>query len=193
MDVETLLERLLRFRTYYEASGGGVTISGGEPLLQAEALLELLRRLHEAGVHTCLDTAGGVAGDFSQLLCYTDLVLLDVKALDEESYHQLTGGDYAAPQAFLRQVQAAQRPLWLRYVVVPGLTDGQDQLEQLRIFAEGLSYVEQVELLPYHKMGVHKYESMGMNDPLEDTPAMDPEQCKILQKQFFAKWEKEGG
>ena len=130
---EELAARLLRFRPYFKR-GGGVTFSGGEPLMQPEFLSEMLRRLHQAGIHTCLDTAGAGKGEYEAILTNTDLVLFDVKHEDPDDYHALTGGDIRRPQAFVEAVRKAGVPMWVRHVVVPGLTDGEAHLAALRMW-----------------------------------------------------------
>ena len=174
---EELLGRLERFRPYYGAEGG-VTFSGGEPLLQPEFLLESLKLCRGAGIRTCLDTAGCGLGDYREILDYTDLVLLDVKHYTPQGYRQITGRDMGTFRDFLAQVQDRQIPLWIRHVVVPGLTDGQEHLEGLEEYLGGLSGVERVELLPYHTLGAHKYAALGLPYPLEGVPPMEEKALK---------------
>ena len=169
---QELLRRLERFRPYY-GENGGVTFSGGEPLLQPEFLGESLKLCRRAGIHTCLDTAGCGLGDYEEILAYTDLVLLDVKHYTPEGYRQVTGRDMGPYRDFLEQVQRRNIPLWIRHVVVPGLTDGEEHLEGLERYLSTLSGVERVELLPYHTLGVHKYAALGLPYPLEGVPPME--------------------
>lgn len=168
-----LVEQLKRFLPYYVRSGGGVTFSGGEPLLQPKFLAETLSRLHAAGVHTCLDTSGAGLGDYGAILQDTDLVLYDVKHHRREGYRQITGQDMDRTLAFVEAVRTAGVPMWVRHVVVPGLTDGEDHLAALGDYISTLPSVEKVELLPYHTMGVHKYGQLGIPCPLEGVPPMD--------------------
>lgn len=185
IEANWLVQKLLRFRSYYERSGGGVTISGGDPLCQKEFLIEVLGRLKDEGIHTCLDTAGSVPGDWSDVLAATDLILYDVKHWQAEGYHALTGGNIAVTQDFVRQAQERQVPLWVRHVVVPGITDGAMHMERLQAYIATLSNVERVELLPYHRMGAHKYAALGIEDKLEGTAPMDKVRCAQLQDQYF--------
>ena len=168
-----LVDRLLRYKPYYGATGG-VTFSGGEPLLQPEFLAECLKRCREAGIHTCLDTAGAGLGEYGAILAHTDLILLDVKHYDPEGYRAVTGADMGAYDRFLAAVQAAQIPLWVRHVVVPGLTDGEEHLQGLERYLQTIRHIEKVELLPYHTLGVHKYAALGIPYPLEGVEPMDP-------------------
>ena len=167
-----LVERLVRFKPYY-GSTGGVTFSGGEPLLQPAFLAETLALCHEAGIHTCLDTAGCGLGEYGAILAHTDLILLDVKHYTPEGWRQVTGGSMAAFDRFLEAAQQVGVPLWVRHVVVPGLTDGEEHLAGLEGYLKGLEHIRRVELLPYHTLGVHKYATLGLAYPLEGVPPMD--------------------
>lgn len=182
--VEDLVAQLVRMKPYLK-NGGGVTFSGGEPLWQADFVTASMKRLKAHGVHTCLDTSGSVAGDFSALLSQTDLILYDCKHPDPEGYRALTGGDLSITEDFLDQAQTAKVPLWIRHVVVPGITDGADHLAHLRQYISGISGVEKVELLPYHTLGHSKYQNMNIQNPLTGTPAMDKERCSQLQTTYF--------
>ena len=182
-----LTARLVRLRPYF-ARSGGVTCSGGEPLAQPDFLLELLERLHRAGIHTCLDTAGAGDGDYDAILRHTDLVLFDVKHEAPDDYRRLTGGDIQRPEAFVEAVRRAGVPMWVRHVVVPGLTDGEDHLAALRDYVATLPRVERVELLPYHTLGVEKYAALGRPYPLAGVPAMDKARCADLEHRWFGQW-----
>ncbi|GAA6387364.1 pyruvate formate-lyase-activating protein [Lawsonibacter asaccharolyticus] len=182
----TLVRRLLRFRSYFDRSGGGVTFSGGEPLAQPDFLLACLRRLKAEGVHTCLDTSGAGRGIYGEILAHTDLVLYDVKHHEPAGYKAVTGGDMAATLDFVEAVRRAGTPMWVRHVVVPGLTDSRAHLEGLRAYVDTLPHVERVELLPFHKLGAHKYEALERTDPLAGTPPMDRDLCRRLEREFFA-------
>ena len=182
---EALVQKLVRFRPYYDRSGGGVTFSGGEPLLQPEFLAEALRQCRAAGLHTCIDTAGVGLGGYEAILQNTDLVLYDVKHCDPAAYRQLTGQPLAETLRFLDAVRRQGTPMWVRHVVVPGLTDGEDHLARLRDYVQTLPNVQRVELLAYHVLGKNKYEALGLAYPLGDTPPMDAGRCQALQTRFF--------
>lgn len=172
ISAQELCRRLVRFRPYFGDSGG-VTFSGGEPLGQPEFLLECLRHLKAEGIYTCLDTSGVGLGDYGEILAHTDLVLYDVKHFDPQGYRTITGRDMDATLAFVETVRAANVPMWVRHVVVPGLTDGEDHLTALGEYIATLPGVERVELLPYHTMGVEKYRKLGIPYALEGVPPMD--------------------
>lgn len=186
---EELVRRISRFKLYY-GSDGGVTFSGGEPLLQPEFLTESLKLLKNAGIHTCLDTAGHGNGDYEEILKYTDLVLFDVKHYDSEGYKKITG---AEPDESLKFLDCAQRlgiPLWIRHVVVPGITDSDEHLSGLRGYLKNIKNIRRIELLPYHTLGVSKYKAMGIPYKLEGVPSLSADSLKEwnekLNKECFA-------
>ncbi len=181
-----LAARLARFKPYFSRSGGGVTFSGGEPLLQPEFLAEALRLCRAEGIHTCLDTAGCGRGDYAAILQNTDLVLYDVKDITAERYRWLTGAEWDETNRFLAVLREAGTPVWVRHVVVPGRSDSEAYMAQLRAFIrENVPNVQKVELLAYHLLGRPKYEKMGLAYPLEGVPAMDKARCEAWQKQYF--------
>ncbi|MDB5652747.1 MAG: Pyruvate formate-lyase activating [Tardiphaga sp.] len=155
---------------------GGVTLSGGEPLVQPEFTHAILRGCKEMGLHTALDTAGflGLHAD-DYLLADVDLVLLDIKAFSETTYHDLTGVTLQPTLDFARRLAAMRKPVWIRYVLVPGLTDKFDEIEQLAAFARELGNVERVDVLPFHKMGEFKWVEAGRPYRLVETPPPSPE------------------
>ena len=181
MSAEELVKKLSRFKSYY-GKNGGVTFSGGEPLLQKDFLLEVLPLCRKAGIHTCLDTAGCGIGGYEEILAYTDLVILDIKHYTREGYAKVTGREIDETNRFLQAVQKMKVPLWIRHVVVPGLTDGDSHLNGLKDYIHTLKNVERVELLPYHVLGVPKYEKLGIPYPLEGVAPKDPESLTDWQE-----------
>lgn len=167
---EEIAREVLKYRNYF-ADRGGVTVSGGEPLLQLDFVLELFGRLKEKGVNTCLDTSGICyrEGDerFERLARLTDLVLLDIKHIDEDAHRALTGQSNKNPLAFARFLDEWGVKMWIRHVLVPGITDDDGALMRLRAFLDTLKNVEKVEVLPYHTMGVQKYKKLGIPYSLE--------------------------
>ena len=182
---EELVNKISRFRSYFEKSGGGVTFSGGDPLKQPEFLKETLKLCKEAGIHTTLDTSGVGFGDYEEILKYTDLVLYDVKHLTREGYKDMTGIEIDETQKFLEVCKKMGTKMWIRQVVVPGKTDSEEYIRELGKFIKTLDNVEKVELLPYHLLGVSKYETLGIKYRLEGLEAMDKEACKELYKFLF--------
>ncbi|MBQ4146203.1 MAG: pyruvate formate lyase-activating protein [Clostridia bacterium] len=173
IDSEALFNKINRFFPYFESSGGGVTFSGGEPLLQPEFLLDMLKRCREAGIHTAVDTAGAVVGDFREILKYTDLLLLDVKHITPEGYKELTGRKMDWYLDFKKQLIENPTDVWIRAVIVPGINDNTDYIRQVWAEAQTLPRVKKIELLPYHVLGVNKYKELGIPYLLEGVPPMD--------------------
>ena len=177
---EELVEKVLRCRAYF-GEQGGVTVSGGEPLLQAPFVAELFRQLKEAGIHTALDTSG--AGDLkqaAQVLDWTDLVLLDLKFPDEAGYRRYCRGSWAQTQAFAALAGEKRVPLWVRHVVVPGLNDSLEDLRAIKAQAESLPGFQKLEWLPFHNMCLEKYQQLGLPFPLADTPALEDQDLAHL-------------
>ena len=177
---EELVEKVLRCRAYF-GEQGGVTVSGGEPLLQAPFVAELFRQLKEAGIHTALDTSG--AGDLqqaAQVLDWTDLVLLDLKFPDEAGYRRYCRGSWAQTQAFAALAGEKRVPLWVRHVVVPGLNDSLEDLRAIKAQAESLPGFQKLEWLPFHNMCLEKYQQLGLPFPLEGTPALEDQDLAHL-------------
>ncbi|MGK7891640.1 MAG: pyruvate formate-lyase-activating protein [Leptolyngbyaceae cyanobacterium] len=166
--VDDIMAEILKYRSYLQH--GGVTVSGGEPTLQPEFVTELLRRCQAEGLHTVLDTSGYVKLDVVQpLLNYVDLVLLDIKSLDPATYQSVTQVSVEPTLALARYLCDIQKPAWIRFVLVPGLTDAPANIEALADFVADLTNVEQVEVLPFHQMGAHKWEQLGQDYKLKDT------------------------
>ena len=172
---DALLEKALRCRDYW-GKRGGITVSGGEPLLQIDFLLEFFRKAKAQGVHTCIDTAGNpftrtepFHSKFLALMEVTDLLLVDIKQMNPERHKALTGVRQDNALDMLRCLDALHKPVWIRHVLVPGQTDFDGDLHALRGFLDTLSNVERVEVLPYHTMGVFKWEKLGIPYSLEGT------------------------
>ena len=183
-DPETLVKKISRFKPYFKNTGG-VTFSGGEPLMQPDFLLETLKLCKQENIHTCIDTAGYGMGSYDEILEYTDLVLLDLKHVSETDYKQMTGRTMNRFQEFLSALEKSETPIWIRHVVVPGITDSQEHMKNLKTYISTIPNVEKVELLPYHLLGKNKYEVMGIPYSLDGVPAMDKEKTMDLQSKYF--------
>lgn len=168
-----LVEKIRRFQPYF-GRDGGVTLSGGEPLLQAGFAAEFFTLLQKQGIHTALDTACCIAGEQAKkVLAHTDLVLADLKFADAGDYRKYTRGDLATVEQFLALTEEMEVPLWVRHVVVPGYND--NPADMRRIFQKAASYrnFQKLEWLPFHNMCIEKYDSLGMPFPLRQVPNMD--------------------
>lgn len=172
---EEMVEEIRPYIPYFKASGGGVTVSGGEPLLQLPFLTELFKLLKAEGIHTCIDTSAGCANDsetfkegMEALLEYTDLILLDLKHIDNEKHIRLTKRPNTHILKFAEMLAAHRQPVWIRHVLVPGLTDDAEDLVNLGRFINSMDNVEKFEILPYHQLGVHKWQALGVPYELND-------------------------
>lgn len=165
-----LVARMARYQSVFRATGGGLTVSGGEPLMQSAFVERLLEAARQRGIHTAIDTSGFLGAKASDtLLGNLNLVLLDVKSGSEETYRAVTGRALAPTVAFGDRLAAAAIPVWVRFVLVPGLTDGEENIRSVARIAARWPNVERVEVLPFHQMGRDKWESMGLPYELTDT------------------------
>jgi len=186
MTPEELLAEVLRYKNYIRR--GGVTCSGGEPLMQADFLIEFLRLCKEEGIHTALDTSGVIFSEkVKKVLEYTDLVLLDIKTLDESLHKTYTGQDRTNNQAFLDYLHEIHKPTWIRHVVVPNYTDDDRRLTLLAQHLTPYENIERIEVLPYHTMGTYKYKELNLPNPLEGVEPLSAER-KLNAISIFQKY-----
>lgn len=168
-NLEEIIEKIKNYKNYITISGGGVTVTGGEPLLQVKFLIELFKELKKENIHTCIDTSGmvNITDDIKELLQYTDLVLLDIKHIDDEKCKNLVGVSNKKELEFARYLSDNNIKMWIRQVLVPGYTDDEKDLQKLKEFIGTLKTVEKVQILKYHNLGKHKWEKMGLRYELE--------------------------
>ena len=185
---DDLLDQAERYRPYWGPEGG-ITVSGGEPLLQIDFLLELFQKAKARGIHTCIDTAGQpftrkepFFSKFQQLMEVTDILLLDVKHIDLEAHKKLTGWGNENILDLFRYLSDIHKPLWVRQVLVPGYTDDPASLQRTREFLDTLTNVQRVEVLPYHNMGLYKWEELGIPNQLKDVEPPTEEQVDAARK-----------
>ena len=188
LTADEVLARALRYRAYW-GERGGITVSGGEPLLQVPFVTELFEKARAEGVTTCLDTAAGPfsraepwLGGFRRLMAATDLVLLDLKHIDSAAHRALTGADNANVLDAARFLDEIGKPVWIRHVLVPGVTDEEGALRRLGGFIASLGNVRRVEVLPYHALGLPKWRALGLPNPLESTPSPSPDALACASK-----------
>jgi len=183
-----LLERISRYKNIFQVTGGGVTISGGEPLMQPAFIARILRGAKEMGLHTAVDTSGYLGAHCTDaMLDDIDLVLLDVKSGIPETYKRVTGRELQPTLDFGRRLAARGTEIWIRFVLVPGLTDAPENVEAVADYVATLSTVTRVEVLPFHQMGRDKWDSLGMRYELEDTAPPTPELVTRVREQFRAR------
>ena len=166
--LDEIFTKVIRYKNYI-CPNGGVTVTGGEPLLQVKFLVELFKKLKEENIHTCIDTSGmvSITDDIKELLSYTDLVLLDIKHIDDNKCRDLVGKSNKLELAFAKYLSDNNIKMWIRQVIVPGYTDNEEDLLKLKDFIGSLKTVEKVELLPYHNIGEFKWKKLGLKYPLE--------------------------
>ncbi len=178
--VDTIVQKALRLKPYMEVSNGGITVSGGEPLLQTAFVTELFKKVKEKKIHTALDTSGSLPlnENIQELLHYTDLVLLDIKHIDNQKCIDLTGVPNTNTLNFAKYLSNHEIPIWIRQVLIPGITADEDDLKKLKAFISTLKTVEKVELLPYHNLGKFKWEALGKKYELENVIPPSSEEIK---------------
>lgn len=186
--VDELIHEITPYLPYFQSSGGGITVSGGEPLLQMPFITELFKLCHEHGIHTCVDTSLGCANDteafknhFDALRQHTDLFMVDIKHIDDEKHRHLTGKSNKAILKFIQYLNEHNQPIWIRHVLVPGLTDAPEDLRKLGEFINSLDNVEKFEILPYHELGVHKWQALGVPYQLS---SVEPPSDEDVQKAY---------
>ncbi|TBN15833.1 pyruvate formate lyase-activating protein [Hyunsoonleella pacifica] len=176
--IEDLVQMAIKEKPYF-GKRGGVTVSGGEPLLQSKELLPLFKRLKEEGIHTNIDTNGRIINHFTEELLddYADLVMLDIKHMTEEGYEYITGQkNKETTFNFAKYREASGKPMWLRYVLIPEITNTPELLHQMGAYFKDYKTIEKIELQPYHKLGVHKWDALGWDYPLKDARENKPEE-----------------
>lgn len=220
MQADEIIEKMERNRSYYTT--GGITATGGEPMLQLDFLTELFTKAKEKGIHTCLDTSGIMfpwmpdleekaeeplcpedesgkmravveqqRGKIEQLMKVTDLVMLDIKHINDAEHRKLTGQPNQNILAFAKYLDSIGKPVWIRHVVVPGITLEEKELKELGSFLSTLSNIEKLEVLPYHSLGKVKYDNLGIDYPLKDTPQTTKEQAAWAREQICSTWNME--
>ena len=198
MSAASLLQDAVKDRSYW-GKKGGITVSGGEPLMQLDFLLDFFTLAKKENVHTCIDTSGGPFSDqgewfekFQALMQVTDLLLMDIKHIDPEEHKELTGQGNDNIIKMFRYLDQIKKPIWIRHVLVPGVSDKDEYLERTRDFIRSLHNVERVEVLPYQTLGVAKYKELGIPYRLEGVPSPTAERVqnarRILECEAYDKW-----
>ena len=188
ISAQDLLKKALRYQSYW-GKDGGITVSGGEPLAQMDFLIEFFEATKAAGVHTCIDTSGvnfvrnePYFGKFKRLMDATDLLLVDIKNIDPTEHKKLTGHDNKNILDMFRYLDEIQKPIWIRHVLVPGMSDNDELLIKTREFIDTLHNVEKVEVLPYHALALAKYQELGIDYALKDVKSPSPERIANAKK-----------
>lgn len=183
--VEELLVEINKYHSYFDRGHGGITVSGGEPLLQAEFIASLFKEAHANGIHTALDTSGfGSHHNLEVVLPHTDLVLLDIKSSDPALYHSLTHVELQPTLETARTLERLSKPFWVRFVLVPNLTDDPKNIAGVAEICSQFKNLERVEILPFHKLGAYKWKELGLNFELEETPLPTADQIEAAKEIF---------
>ena len=179
MTVDEIIDEVQKYRTYMRFSGGGITVTGGEPLMQPEFVGEIFRRCKALGIHTALDTSGYVnLTTVKALLDNVDLVLLDIKSFKAETYQKVTGVSLEPTLNLAQYLSDINKPVWIRFVLVPQLTNEPENIAGLAQFVSKLTNVARIEILPFHKMGEYKWEQLGYEYQLKNTPEATQEDVR---------------
>ena len=188
ISAQDLLKKALRYQSYW-GKDGGITVSGGEPLAQMDFMIEFFEAAKAAGVHTCIDTSGvnfvrnePYFGKFKRLMDATDLLLVDIKNIDPTEHKKLTGHDNKNILDMFRYLDEIQKPIWIRHVLVPGMSDNDELLIKTREFIDTLHNVEKIEVLPYHALALAKYQELGIDYALKDVKSPSPERIANAKK-----------
>lgn len=180
-----LVQKILRNMPYFKRNNGGVTFSGGEPLVQDKFLLETCKLLKQENIHIALDTAGVGNGNYQEILNYIDLVLLDIKHVDDEEYQKLTGHNNNESKKFIEVLNKNNIPVWIRQVIVPGIMDNDEYITNLAKYLKTIKNIKRIDFLPYHKLGDEKYVKLNIFNPYKDKEEMNEEKCKDLYRRFL--------
>lgn len=189
MTVDEIMAGYRRNKSFY--SKGGLTVTGGEPLLQIDFLTELFKAAKQEGIHTCIDTSGITYNEeniesFDRLMQYTDLVMLDIKHINPQMHKKLTGCDNKNVLGFAKYLETKNIPLWIRHVIVEGYTDKKEDLFLLGEFIGSLKNLRALDVIPYHTMGEAKYKELGIDYPLKDVPALSNEKANEAKRQIIS-------
>lgn len=188
---EELIAKIIRNKPYFKRNNGGVTFSGGEPLLQIDFLIDICKKLKEENIHIALDTAGVGIGKYEELLSLIDLVILDIKHPNKDGYKKLTGTTIDESEKFIEYLNKSNKPVWIRQVIVPGIMDNETYLTELADYLKKIKNIEKIEFLPFHHLGFSKYEELKIENPLKNVPEMDVQKCEELYQKFMKIYKEE--
>ena len=189
--VDELVAKIIRNKPYFKRNNGGVTFSGGEPLLQVDFLIDICKKLKEEKIHIALDTAGVGIGKYDEILSLIDLIILDIKHINQDGYKKLTGMNIDESERFIECLNKSGKPVWIRQVIVPGIMDNDEYLQDLANYLQKIKNIEKIEFLPFHHLGFSKYEKLNLNNPLKNVPEMDSEKCRKLYNKFMNLYQKQ--
>ncbi len=181
--VRSLVKKILNNKSYFK-NGGGVTFSGGEPLLHKDYLIKVIKKLKRKGIHIAIDTALYTKEDVTDLLKLVDLVILDIKHVEKDGYYNLTFGDIDIFNKNIKMLNGLDKKVWIRQVIIPGINDNKKYIKSLKNYLKQIKNIERVDFLPFHNMGFDKYEKLGIINYFKDVRPMDIKKCEELYPYF---------
>ena len=184
---QELVDKIKRYKSYFK-SNGGVTFSGGEPLLHSKFIIETAKLLKQEDIHIALDTAGVGLGDYEEVLKYIDLVIFDVKHTDPDEYKELTNLEITESEEFIKVMNQQNKPVWIRQVIVPGIMDNYEYIDNLIKYLSKIKNIERIDFLPFHRLGREKYISLGLKYPYEEKDDMNKTKTNELYQYFIEKY-----
>ena len=182
--VDEIVHKVLRSKPYFK-NNGGVTFSGGEPLLHSDFSIEVSKKLKKEDINICLDTAGVGNGNYDELLKYIDIVLLDIKHTEKNTYKEITGKELKEVENFIEACNKANKRIWIRQVIIPDINDNKEYMKSLSNYLKHINNVERIDFLPFHRLGREKYLKLNIPYPYEDKKDMDKDKCNDLYNYFL--------
>ncbi len=187
---QEVFEKVMRSKPYFK-NNGGVTFSGGEPLLHSDFIIETAKLLEKENIHIAIDTSGVGLGNYEEILKHVNLVILDIKHTTPEGYKQLTGMNIDEVENFINQLNKSNKPVWIRQVIVPGITDTEEYTNSLVEYLKKIKNIERIDFLPFHRLGEEKYKVLGIDYQYKDKNDMDKVKCQELYNNFIKKYEED--
>ena len=182
--VDEVVHKVLRSKPYFK-NNGGVTFSGGEPLLHSDFIIEVSKKLKKENINICLDTAGVGNGNYDELLKNIDIVLLDIKHTEKDTYKEITGKDLNEVENFIEACNKANKRIWIRQVIIPGINDNKEYMKSLSNYLKHINNIERIDFLPFHRLGREKYLKLNIPYPYENKKDMDKDKCNDLYNYFL--------
>ena len=185
--VEEVYKKIMRCKPYFK-NNGGVTFSGGEPLLHSDFIIEISKLLRKENIHIALDTAGVGLGNYKEVLDSVDLILLDIKHTEPKMYKEITGSSIDEVENFISQLNESNKPVWIRQVIIPDITDNEEYTSSLAQYLTKIKNIERIDFLPFHRLGEEKYRALKIDYPYKEKNDMDKIKCQILYENFIKKY-----
>lgn len=185
--VEEVYKKIMRCKPYFK-NNGGVTFSGGEPLLHSDFIIEISKLLRKENIHIALDTAGVGLGNYKEVLDSVDLILLDIKHTEPKMYKEITGSSIDEVENFISQLNELNKPVWIRQVIIPDITDNKEYTSSLALYLTKIKNIERIDFLPFHRLGEEKYITLKIDYPYKEKNDMDKIKCQILYENFIKKY-----